>query len=83
MVLISDNATVVVYIKKQGGTVSGVTCDLAQEIFTLAECFPFYLTTWFILRWKNILTNQLSHLDQVLLIEWSLPSQVFNTICRA
>ena len=36
-VLMSDNATVVAYLKKQWGTVSKVLCSLAQETVTWTE----------------------------------------------
>ena len=48
VILMSDVATVVSYIKKQGGTVSCVMCDLAHEILTWAEQFgPFHCTVYF------------------------------------
>ena len=55
--LMSDNATVVAYMKKQGGTVFQILCDLAQEILTSAEQLMFCLTTRYILGKKNILSD--------------------------
>ena len=70
MVLISNNATVVAYIKRQGGTVSQVMCNLAKDILFWAEQLLVFLTVKYILGKKNILGNQLNHLNQVLLMEW-------------
>ena len=40
----SDNVVVVAYLKKHGGMVFRVMCDLALEILTLAEQFAIFLT---------------------------------------
>ena len=53
------SATVVAYIKKQGGTVSQVMWDLAQEILSWRGQLVIYLTAWYIPRKKNILADSL------------------------
>ena len=65
-VLLSDNATVVVYLEKQGGTVCPDMCRLAQEIISWSGPHMASTSARYILGKKNILTDQLSHLDQVL-----------------
>ena len=55
----SDNATVVAYLKKQGGTVSRVMCSLAHEVMDWTELHSVTLSTRYILG-KNILAEQLN-----------------------
>ena len=69
IVLMSNNATVVVNVKNQGDTVSLVMCDLTQEILIWAEQFAIFLTARYIPGKKIALVDQLSRLDQVLLTE--------------
>ena len=80
VVLISDNATVA-YLKKRGGTVSKMLCDLAQEVILWTELHSGTLTARYIPREKSILGDQLSRPDQVLPMEWSLLPRVFYVIC--
>ena len=49
---------------------------------TLAEHFTIFLTARYILRKKNVLSDQLCHLNQLLPIEWSLFPQGFQDICK-
>ena len=82
MVLMSDNATVVACLKKHGGIVSWVVCNLMPEMLTWAEQFMIFLTAKYILGQKNPLTNQLSHQDWVLPTKWSFLPLVFESVCR-
>ena len=68
VVFMSNNATVLAYIKK-------------QEILARAEQFAIFLTAWYILG-KNIFPYQLIRSDQVLLTEWSLLPRMFDVICK-
>ena len=70
------------YTKKQGGTVSRVMYDQAQEILMWVEQFVICLATRQILGKKNILTHHLAHLELVLPINWSLLPWLFDTICK-
>ena len=69
----SDNTTVVAYLKKQGGILSRVAWSELHLVTLSARYIPGK---------KNILANQLSHLDQVLPTEWFLLSQVFDARCE-
>ena len=69
--LMSNNATVVACLKRQGGTVSRVICSLAQEIMAWSQLQLATLTANYIKGRKSIQLNQLSHADQVLPTEWS------------
>ena len=57
-VLISNNATVQAYLKKQGGTVSPVMCTLTQEILDWTEQFSVFLKVRYILGKKYIMAGQ-------------------------
>ena len=82
VVLMINNSTMVANIKKQGDTISRVMCDLAQEILSWVEQFMVVLTTQYTPEKKNVLTNQLSRLDQLLPTEWSFLPLVFGIIGR-
>ena len=82
LVLVSDNASVVACLKKHGGTISKVLCDLAQEVVPWPEIHLIALTESYVCRKKNILMDQLSHPDQVLPMEWSFLPWVFDLICE-
>ena len=81
-ILMSDNTTVVVYLRKQGGTVSRVRCDLACKAVLWTEIHSVNLSARYILGKKNILADQLSRPDQVLPMEWFFLLRVFEAICR-
>ena len=80
LVLVSDNASVVACLKKHGGTISKVLCDLAQEVVPWPEIHLIALPERYVCRKKNILMDQLSHPDQVLPMEWSFLPWVFDLI---
>ena len=81
VMLMSKNAIEVAYLKKQGGTISRVMCSLAQEIMPWTELHLVTLSARYVL-WENIiLSDWLSHPDQVLPTEWSFFSWMFSAIC--
>ena len=82
VVLMSDNASVVAYLRNQGGTVSRILCCMTAEVVLWTETHSVSLTTRYILRKKNVLADQLSRPDQILLTERSLLPRVFEGICR-
>ena len=72
LVLMSDSATVVAYLKKQWGTVSLDMCRLTQEIIDWSELHLVYIMATHTPGKKNILADQVCHPDKVLLRECSL-----------
>ena len=62
IIVMSNNTTVMAYVKKQRGTVSWVICSPAQEIVVRTELHSVTLYTRYILG-KNILVDQVSRLD--------------------
>ena len=81
LVLLSNNATVVTYLKKQGETVYLDLCMLTQEIITWSKLHMVSFSALCILE-KNIIMDWLSCPDQVLSTEWFLLPWVFDDICR-
>ena len=73
LILMSDNAMVVAYLKKQGGTASLDLCRLAQEITARSELHMVNMMARYIPGKKNTLAAQLSHSDEILPMNWSLP----------
>ena len=59
IVLLSDNTTIMAFLKKQGSTVSKVLCDLVREIIVWLEVHLLALTTRYTPRKKNFLADQL------------------------
>ena len=57
LVLMSDSAAVVVYLRKQGGTVSVDVCRLVREIIGWSELHLVSITVRYIPGKKNILAN--------------------------
>ena len=82
VVLMSDNTSVVAYLRHQGGTVSCRLCRIASVIALLVERHLIHLQARYVSGKKNILADQLSHPDQILPAEWSLLPRVFGGICR-
>ena len=78
----SDNASVVAYLRHQSGAVSHVLCCMAAEVVLWTKRHPVSLMARYIPRKKNVLADQFSHPDQVLPSEWSLLMRVFKGICK-
>ena len=66
VILMSNNAAIVAYLKKQRGTVSKALCDRAQEIVLWTEVHSVTQSARYIHGKENVLTDQLSHPDQFL-----------------
>ena len=81
LVLMSNNATMVVYLTIEGGMIFLDICRLAQEIIAWSELHMVTISARCIPR-KNILVDQLSFQDQVLLREWFLFPRMLDDICR-
>ena len=56
----SDNATVVAYLKKKGGTVFLTLCTWAQEVIEWSEHLLVSISTRYILERQNVLADQLA-----------------------
>ena len=84
VILMSNNTTVMAYLKKQGGTISKVLCSLAQGemMWVAVHSVTFIARYVYIPGKKNVLADQVSHQDQDLPTEWSLLPLVFDTICE-
>ena len=67
VILMSDNASVVPYIQHQGGTVSRRLCLMALIIALWMERQAIRLEARYIPGKKNVLADQLSRPDQILL----------------
>ena len=78
----SDNMSVVAYLRHQGGTVSRRLFHMASVIAIWAERHSIHLETRYIPGKRNSLADQLSCLDQILPTEWYLLPRVFDGICR-
>ena len=82
IVLMSDNATVVAYLKDQGDTVSRVMCDMAREVIQWSKLHSVTLLALYIASKKNVLADQLSCSDQVVPTEWYFLPRVLKGICE-
>ena len=82
VVLRSYNSTIMVYLKKQGGTVSKAMCDLAQEIMMWSEFHSGAISMRYIAGKMNIRADQLNRPNQVLPTEWSLFSPGIRHLLR-
>ena len=71
-----DNSTVVVYVNKQGGTVSRSLCLLTSRLLRWTESFDVHLDARYLPGESNVLADVFSRRGQVVGTEWSLHSQV-------
>ena len=81
IVLMSDSASIIAYLRYRGSTVSRRLCLMASVITKWSEQHSVRLEAWYTPR-KNILANHLSLPDQILPSEWSLLLRVFEGICQ-
>ena len=78
--LMCDNATVVAYVNKQGGTVSRSLCLLTKQLLAWAEANSVTLSARYLPGKANVLADQLSRRDQVIGTEWSLHPEVVKQV---
>ena len=78
--LMSDNATVVSYLSKQGGTVSVILYSLAREVLLIARELHIFLRVKHIPGDRNALADLLSRKDKVVHTEWTLVQSMVDTI---
>ena len=79
--LMSDNATVVSYLTKQGGTASLPMYRLAKEVLLLARDTHIILRAKHIPGERNALADLLSRRDKVVHTEWTLVQTVVDSLC--
>ena len=81
VLIATDNATVVSYLNKQGGTHSWDMCLLVWHI--LAYCNPrnILIRARHIQGCLNVIADSLSRKDKIIQTEWSLHPQIFSLIC--
>ena len=79
--LMSDNASVVAYIRKQGGTVSVPLYRLTREVLILARDAQITLLAKHIPGERNALADLLSRMDKIVHTEWTLLQSVFEALC--
>ena len=82
ILIATDNATVVSYLNKQGGTHSWDMCRLLWRI--LAYCNPrdILIRARHIQGCLNVIADSLSRKDKIIQTEWSLHPQIFSLICK-
>jgi len=76
VMLLTDNTTVVAYIKNQGGTHSRQLCQLAIEVLQWCAAMPIFLHVRHIPGHLNVLADGLSR-RRVFPTEWTLHDDVF------
>ena len=70
--LMSDTTSVVVYIDKQGGTISSSLCLLARQVLAWASSSAVTIVACYITGPWNVIADQLSCMGQVRGTKWSL-----------
>jgi len=79
--LFCDNATVVAYIRKQGGTRSGALCRMTWELLQFCAQEGIVLVPRHIPGRRNILADQLSRMGKLVQTEWTLHMDVVSQLC--
>ena len=79
VLLLTDNATCVCYLRKQGGTKSLLLSDLTLEIYQFLDQKMINLVVRHIPSRRNVLADSLSR-PGPLLTEWSLDEGVFSRL---
>ena len=82
VLLATDNATVVAYVNKQGGTKSRQLTGLVWDILMWCWAHNIQLKARHIPGCLNVLADSLSRPDQAIQTEWALHPHVFKQICR-
>ena len=74
----SNNTTAVVYLRRQGGTLSPALNAVAQRILRWAEQLNIVLMPQFVPGRNNVVADALSRPNQVIGSDWVLHQEVFN-----
>ena len=86
MIVGSDNMTCLAYIRKLGGTKNRKLCQIAVQIWQLAQSLYINLETTFIPGVENIIPDHLSRIHQLHRTEnkeWKLQKSLFELIENA
>jgi hypothetical protein len=78
--LFSDNSTVIVYIRRQGGTHADTLCRLTWDLFQLCSRLGTELIPCHIPGNSNILADALSRANRLVQTEWTLHRDVVWTL---
>lgn len=78
ILLMSDNTTVVAYIKNQGGTHSRTLCNLTVSILQFCAAIKMQVVVRFIPGRLNLIADNLSR--QAIATEWMLHPEVFQKV---
>jgi hypothetical protein len=80
VMLLTDNTTVVAYIRNQGGTHSRQLCSLTMDLLHFCHATNISLKVRHIPGHLNVLADSLSRNQSVHPTEWSLHAEVFHSI---
>ena len=80
--VMSDNATVVSYLNKQGGTRSRTLCSRTLTLLDWADERGITLKSTYVPGRLNVKADALSRGNQIVKTEWSLCPDIFRRICR-
>lgn len=80
VLLMSDNSTVVAYIRNQGGTHSRELCLLTCELLQLCSALQIHLRVSHIPGRLNVMADSLSRNQSIPTTEWSLHREIFQRI---
>ena len=80
--VLSDNTTVVAYLRKEGGTISQNLSTLTATLLLWCRDREVTLSIRHIPGRLNVLADALSRGDQILHTEWSLNPQVFRDVTQ-
>ena len=80
--LMCDNSMVVVYVNKQGGTVSRALCSLASRVLRWTESLDIHIDARYLPGQPNVVADLPSHCGQIVGTEWSLHPQVARSLLR-
>ena len=79
--LLTDNSTVVSYIRKEGGTHSDRLCRLTWELLQFCRMHSITLVPRHIPGKRNVLADSLSRTGKLQSTEWTLKQQLVDTLC--
>ena len=78
--LFVDNTTILLYVRKQGGTFSPALNAEAQLLLHWAKEWEITLVPQFIMGAQNVIADSLSHQHQVLVSKWMLAQDVVTSL---
>ena len=82
VLVVSDNATVVSYLNKQGGTHSLEMCLMIWCLMAFCNPRAIFLRARHIQGCVNVIADSLSRSYKMIQTEWSIHPKVFQMICQ-